>query len=246
MNAMLKKGLVVCAVAALAVQGFAAEAETETEWPAGAPDPKSYGYTALMLGIATPFSLPWDFNWDAFGLAANLGYTDVNLMYGLEFALGANTARNTMIGLQTSCVFNYANRNAYGAQVALVNVCNRESLGLAVDAFGMNRQFYGLSVTALGSMTDRNFYGLDVAGLGSTVREDMWGWQIAAGATFARRVHGLQTAIFNMTSDLRGAQVGLVNWASTCSAGFQVGLVNIIADNQIPFIPIVNAYFPID
>ena len=41
-------------------------------------------------------------------------------------------------------------------------------------------------------------------------------------------------------------QLGLVNWASTCSAGFQVGLVNIIADNQIPFIPIVNAYFPID
>ena len=107
----------------------------------------------------------------------------------------------------------------------------------------MNRQFYGLSADVLGSMTDRSFYGLAVAGLGSTVREDMWGWQIAAGATFARRVHGLQTAIFNMTSDLRGAQIGLVNWSSTCSAGFQVGLVNIIADNQIPFIPFVNAYF---
>ena len=230
-------------VAALAVQGFAAEAETETEWPAGAPDPKSYGYTALMLGIATPFSLPWDFNWDVFGLGVNLGYTDVNFMYGLELAIGANTARNTMVGLQTSCIFNYANRNAYGAQVALANVCNRESLGLSVDAVGLNRQFYGLSVDVLGSMTDRSFYGLDVAVLCSAVREDMWGWQIAAGGTFARRVHGLQTSIFTMTSDLRGAQIGLVNWASTCSAGFQVGLVNIIADNQIPFIPIVNAYF---
>ena len=243
MNKMLKKGLVVCAVAALAVQGFAAEAETESEWPAGAPDPQSYGYTALMLGIGTPFSLPWDFNWDLFGLGANLGYTDVNLMYGLEFAFGANTARNTMVGLQTACAFNYANRNAYGAQVALVNVCNRETLGLSVDAVGVNRQFYGLSADLIGSMTDRTFYGLDVAGLCSAVREDMWGWQFALGGTFARRVHGLQTAIFTMTSELRGAQVGLVNWSSTCSAGFQVGLVNIIADNQIPFIPIVNAYF---
>ena len=243
MKTMLKKGLVVCAVAALAVQGFAAEAETEAEWPAGAPDPKSYGYTALMLGIASPLSLPWDFDWDVFGLAVNLGYTDVNYMYGLELALGANTARNTMIGLQTSCIFNFANRNAYGAQVALVNVCNRETLGVTVDAFGMNRQFYGLQADLLGSMTDRSLYGLSVAGLGSTVREDMWGWQVAIGATFARRVHGLQTAAFTMTSDLRGAQLGIVNWASTCSAGFQLGLVNIIADNTVPFLPIFNCYF---
>lgn len=243
MKTMLKNGFMACAVAALAIQGFAGESETEAEWPAGAPDPKSYGYTALMLGLATPFSLPWDFNWDVFGMAVNVGYTDANLMYGLEVAAGANTARNTMMGLQASAIFNYANRNAYGAQVALVNVCNRETLGLAFDAFGMNRQFYGLSADILGSMTDRSFYGMSVAVLGSTVREDMWGWQLAAGATFARRTHGLQTAIFTMTSDLRGAQIGLVNWASTCSAGFQVGLVNIIADNQIPFIPIVNAYF---
>ncbi len=245
MKNVLKKSLFACAVAALAFQGFAAEAETgSTEWPAGAPDPKSYGYTALMVGIATPFSLPWDFNWDVFGLGANLGYTDVNYMYGLEFALGANTARNTMVGMQAACLFNYANRNAYGAQVALANVCNRETLGLTVDAVGINRQFYGVQVDLLGAMTERNFYGLAVSGLASVVNEDMWGWQLSLVSNFARRTHGFQSAIgFNMTSELRGAQLGLVNWASTCSAGFQVGLVNIIADNQIPFIPIVNAYF---
>ena len=244
MKNMLKKGLIVCAAAALAFQSFAQEAETEKEWPAGAPDPTSYGYTVLMLGIATPFALPWDFNWDVFGLAANIGYSDVNKMYGLEAAIGANTARNTMMGLQVSGLFNYANRNAYGAQVALVNVCNRETLGFTADAVGVNRQFYGLQADVIGSMTERNLYGMTVAILGSAVGEDMWGWQVGGVANFARRVHGLQTALgFNMTSDLRGAQIGLVNWASTCSAGFQVGLVNIIADNQIPFIPIVNAYF---
>ena len=102
MKTMLKNGFMACAVAALAIQGFAGESETEAEWPAGAPDPKSYGYTALMLGLATPFSLPWDFNWDVFGMAVNVGYTDANLMYGLELAAGANTARNTMMGLQAS------------------------------------------------------------------------------------------------------------------------------------------------
>lgn len=242
---ILKKGLIACAVAALAIQGFAAEAETETtEWPAGAPDPKSYGYTALMVGIATPFALPWDFNWDLFGLGVNLGYTDVNYMYGLELALGANTARNTMVGMQTSILFNYANRNAYGSQVALVNVCNRETLGLTVDAVGANRQFYGMQVDLFGSMTERNLYGLSVAGLASAVGQDMWGWQVSLLGNFARRTHGFQSTIgLNMTSELRGAQLGIVNWASTCSAGFQVGIVNIIADNQIPFIPILNAYF---
>ena len=244
MKSMLKKGLIVCAAAALAFQGFAAEAETETEWPAGAPDPKSYGYTALMLGIATPFSLPWDFNWDVFGLGVNLGYTDVNLMYGLEIAAGANTARNTMVGLQASAIFNYANRNAYGAQVALVNVCNRETLGFAADAVGINRQFYGLQANVIGSMTERCFYGMPISILCSAVQEDMWGWQIAIGATFARRVHGLQTSVvLNMTDELRGAQIGVVNYAATASAGFQIGIVNLIMDNQVPFIPIFNCYF---
>jgi hypothetical protein len=46
-----------------------------------------------------------------------------------------------------------------------------------------------------------------------------------------------------MTEELRGAQLGLVNYAGACSAGFQVGLVNLILDNQIPFLPIFNCYF---
>jgi hypothetical protein len=46
-----------------------------------------------------------------------------------------------------------------------------------------------------------------------------------------------------MTEELRGAQIGLVNYASTCSAGFQLGLVNLIMDNQIPVLPIFNCYF---
>ena len=244
MNRIVKCGLFAGALAALAAQPVLAQ-EQEREY-AGAPDPKSYGYTVLMVGLATPVSLPWDFDWDVYGLNVNLAYSDCNKMYGLEVAGLGSTARLRMIGLQAALGACYANRDAIGAQVALATVCNRTAYGLSVDAFGMGREFLGFRADLLASMTDSSLYGLSVAGLGSAVREDMWGWQVAAGATFARRVHGLQTAIFNMTSDLRGAQVGLVNWASTCSAGFQVGLVNIIADNQIPFIPIVNAYFPID
>jgi len=240
MNCIAKSGLFACALATFAIQPVLAE-EKEYE---GAPDPKSYGYTALAVGLATPATLPWGFDWDVFGLDVNLLYSDCNKMYGIEVGGGANTARLAMKGAQVAVGCNYANRDAYGLQAALVNICNRTTYGLAVDAFGMNREFLGLQACVLGSVTDDSLYGLSVAGLASAVREDMWGWQLSVGANFARRVHGFQTAVvLNMTDELRGAQLGIVNYASTCSAGFQVGIVNLIMDNTVPFIPIFNCYF---
>ena len=242
MNRIVKCGLFAGALAALAAQPVLAQEEQRDF--GGAPDPKSYGYTVLMIGLATPVSLPWDFDWDVFGLNANVAYSDCNKMYGLEVAAVGSTARLDMIGLQTAACFAFANRDAVGAQVSLVTLCNRTAYGLTVDAFSMNREFLGLRADALLSMTDTSLYGISIAGLGSAVREDMWGWQIAAGANFARRVHGFQTVgICNMTDELRGAQFGIVNYAATCSAGFQIGLVNLIMDNEVPFLPIFNCYF---
>ena len=240
MNFKVKSGLFACALAALAVQPVVAQ-EKEYE---GAPDPKSYGYTVLAVGLATPATLPWGFDWDVFGLDVNFLYSDCNKMYGLEIGGLANTARLQMVGIQAALGFNFANRDAVGAQVALMNMCNRTTYGLTVDAVGVNREFLGLSIDVLGAMTDTSVYGLSIAGLSSAVREDMWGWQIAGAATFARRLHGFQTALLmNMTDELRGAQLGLVNYAATCSAGFQIGLVNLIMDNEVPFLPIFNCYF---
>ncbi len=240
MNLKVKSGLFACALAAFAFQPVMAQDAVESQ---PVPPPKSYGYTVLAVGIGTPFSLPWDFNWDVFGLALNLGYSDYNKAYGWEFAFGANQARHDMYGLQTSAIFNYVRQDAVGLQVSLVNITKGDTVGLVCGAFGMNRDYYGLQANLLGSMTENAFYGLSVAGLANYVSEDMWGWQIAAGVNYADRVHGFQTSIFNMTKELRGAQLGILNYASTCSAGFQVGLVNLIMDNQIPFFPIVNAYF---
>ena len=242
MNRIVKCGLFAGALAALAAQPVLAQDEQRDF--GGAPDPKSYGYTVLMIGLATPVSLPWDFDWDVFGLNANVSYSDCNKMYGLELATVGSTARLDMIGLQAAAGCAFANRDAVGAQVAIVTLCNRTAYGLTVDAFSMNREFLGLRVDGLMSMTDTSLYGISIAGLGSAVREDMRGWQVALGANFARRVHGFQTVgICNMTDELRGAQLGIVNYAATCSAGFQIGIVNLIMDNEVPFLPIFNCYF---
>ncbi len=238
-----KSGLFACALAAACAVSPVFAQDEKKEY-AGAPDAKSYGYTVLAVGLATPATLPWGFDWDIFGLDVNFLYSDCNKMYGLEVAGGANVARLDMYGIQAALGFNLANRNAVGLMASCFNMCNRTAYGASVDLIGMNREFLGLSVDGLVSMTDECFYGLNVAGLANAVREDMWGWQIAIGATFARRVHGFQTAaLLNMTDELRGAQLGLVNYAATCSAGFQVGLVNLIMDNEVPFIPIFNCYF---
>ncbi len=207
--------------------------------------PKSYGWSVIALGVATPVQLPWGLEkWDIFGLDLNLGYSDAMKMYGWEFAFGANTARKCFIGLQTSVGFNFSNEDAYGLAFSLFNMNNLEFYGASIDAFGYNRNVYGLEVNLLGSMTERTVGGLQVSGLANVVGEDMYGAQIALGANFTRRVHGLQAAlVYNQTDLLWGCQIGLVNMAFACDHGFQIGLVNVIMDNQIPFLPIVNGYF---
>ena len=43
--------------------------------------------------------------------------------------------------------------------------------------------------------------------------------------------------------ELRQLQVGLVNYVEKMNSGFQVGLVNIIRNSDIPVLPIFNFLF---
>ncbi|MFO7937751.1 MAG: hypothetical protein R6V06_09130 [Kiritimatiellia bacterium] len=53
---------------------------------------------------------------------------------------------------------------------------------------------------------------------------------------------GLQIGAYNHASHLDGLQIGVINYAET-AYGLQIGLVNVIKDNDVPFFPVVNAYF---
>ena len=242
----IKKTLLVSvAFAMVASVSFAAKSGSEETSEGRYKAPKSYGWTALAVGLATPVQFPWGIEkWDVFGLDLNLGYSDAMEMCGWEFALGANTARKTFAGLQTAIGFNYSNEDAYGVAFSFYNMNNAEFYGLSVDAVGVTRNMYGLEVNLIGSMTDRVMGGLQVAGIANVVGEDAYGVQTALGANFARRAHGLQLAlVYNQTDLLWGCQIGIVNMAFACDHGFQIGLVNVIMDNQLPFLPFVNGYF---
>ena len=250
----IKKTLLVSvAFAMVASVSFAAKSNSAKEEQNDAVEasegrykaPKSYGWTAVAIGLATPVQFPWGIEkWDVFGLDLNLGYSDAMEMCGCEFALGANTARKTFAGLQTALAFNYSNEDAYGLAVSLYNMNNQEFYGLSVDAIGVSRNMYGLEANLIGAMTDRVMGGMQVSGIANVVGEDAYGVQVALGANFVRRAHGLQLAlVYNQTDLLWGCQIGLVNMAFACEHGFQIGLVNVIMDNQLPFLPFVNGYF---
>ena len=159
MNRIVKSGLFAFALAAIAGQStFAQDAAAGR-----APDPKSYGYTVLEVGLATPFSLPWGFDWDIYGLDINFLYSDCNTMDGIEIGGLANVARLNMNGIQLASCCNLANRDATGLTLSAVNLCNGDLCGINIDLVGVNRQVYGLMIDGLGACTDRSFYGLSIA-----------------------------------------------------------------------------------
>jgi hypothetical protein len=237
----IKKFVLAAVVSAMGIAPVLAQEAEESCSRA----PRSYGWSVIAVGLATPVQIPWGLNkWDIFGLDLNLGYSDAPKMYGWEFALGANTARQRMAGLQTALGFNYTAEDAYGMAVSLFNMNRCKAYGLSVDAVGYNNNFYGLEANIVGAFTKKDFGGLQVSGLTSIVGDNLYGVQFAGGANFAKYVYGLQMAIvYNQTDKLCGCQIALVNMAFECEHGFQIGLVNVIMDNQLPFLPFVNAYF---
>ncbi|MCL1856767.1 MAG: hypothetical protein FWF84_03880 [Kiritimatiellaeota bacterium] len=82
--------------------------------------------------------------------------------------------------------------------------------------------------------------GLDIGVINSCVT--MKGWQIGV-INMCDTVQGWQVGVlFNSARLMKGWQLGLINHAEQ-AVGVQLGLVNIIEDNDIPFLPIFNMSF---
>ena len=244
MNRMFKVGISALALVA-ASSASALSKATEPVNDSLAEDEGVVGWTPVAIGLATPVQLPWGINsWNVYGLDLNVFYSDAPNMYGLCIGgLGATT-RETMVGLQVGGLVNYAFGDVYGMRATLgANICNGSAYGIEAGAFGMHRDFYGFEAELLGCLQDE-CNGIQIGGLATVSLQKSHGVNIAGLANFAKVAHGFQcSAIFNMTEELHGCQLALVNFARTCPWGFQIGLVNIILDNQIKVLPFFNAYF---
>jgi len=59
-----------------------------------------------------------------------------------------------------------------------------------------------------------------------------FGWVIGGVNITSGKMTGFQCALVNTAGTLNGFQLGLVNYASTTEAGLQIGVVNIMPENE--------------
>lgn len=98
----------------------------------------------------------------------------------------------------------------------------------------------GWQINAI-SVVDGDGIGLQSGLLVNYVKGSYQGLQIAC-ANYAEYGDIFQIGVYNGGGEVEGCQLGVINFAREMS-GVQIGLVNVIQNKDIPFLPIINAYF---
>ena len=150
----------------------------------------------------------------------------------------AQRAAGTFTGIALGGV-NIAGERFRGGQVGLINWCcdgnaawADRSAGAQLGLVNYAGSFCGLQ-SGLANVTDGAFAGLQ-DGLVNCAG-NMYGVQCGFYFLF-----GINVAQGNV----RGCQMGLVNFAETMDCGLQIGLLNFITnDGWLPVLPIVNGNF---
>lgn len=234
MNKYMRFGIVAAALAA-SVPAFAEEAEVEEG---------AIGWTPVAIGLASPVQLPWgSHRWDVFGVNLGLFWTDAPKVYGLDVTGLASATRDDLCGLKVAGLCNWNSADVYGFRAtAGGNFCWGTEYGVDIGLFAVRKKMWGVDLELVGSYQEE-FHGVQIGGLANVSTELSYGAGIALGCNWAPKMYGFDFAIFNYTRELHGCQLGIVNYATECPWGFQIGLVNIIMDNSWKVLPIVNGFF---
>ena len=192
--------------------------------------------TPVMVSLVTPVQAP-DRQCDVEGFRLSLIYGECGKFTGLEIGIVDNT-RDDFAGLSIGGA-NLVGERMLGGQVGLVNwtagaadTWERRSIGAQVGILNYAKSFCGLQDGVV-NISEDYFAGLETGLLNC-----------------ANDLHGVQCGYYflvalNIASgNVRGCQIGLVNYADTMEGGVQIGLVNIISNNGwMPVFPIVNGSF---
>ena len=239
MNKYVKIGVAAAALSAV-VPAFAEEAAAEVE----VEEEGAIGWTPVAVGLASPVQLPWGCHkWDVYGLNLGLFWSDAPKVYGLDVTGLASATRDDLCGMKLTAFCNWNDADVYGLRATLGgNFCWGTEYGVDIGLFAVRKVMWGVDVEFVGSYQEE-FHGVQIAGLANVSTKMCHGAGLALGCNWAPAMHGFDFAIFNYTEELNGCQLGIVNYAKECPWGFQIGLVNIIMDNQWKVLPIVNGYF---
>lgn len=178
------------------------------------------------------------------GLVFNIDKSDVK---SFQFAGVFNLVGGDVQGLQIAGLANYVMGKVRGAQFSLgYNHVGKAFKGTQVGAIynSVNENFKGVQASIGLNSVGKNLEGIQAAVFGNLSNGLARGVQIAGLANLNRATDGLNVAtLLNLTSQsLRGAQVGILNYAKTMR-GVQVGLMNISGKNDGYSIGLINIAF---
>ncbi|QSH42444.1 hypothetical protein P0136_02730 [Lentisphaerota bacterium ZTH] len=133
------------------------------------------------------------------------------------------TKNRTIEGVQASFICNINKEEITGLQAGFVNICGN-MLGFQPGAVCVSKDMNGiqagvLTAYAKGTVTGAQFGMVNVCD----------------------QLDGFQASAFNKTKSSSGFQLGIINVSD--KNGAQFGLVNIIKDGWIPFMPFFNCSF---
>jgi len=162
------------------------------------------------------------------GAAAGLGFNVGGDARGLmATGLGSNVD-GSITGGSLAVLGNAVGRDLHGVALAGVGTgVGRDATGVVVTGVGysISRDFTGISAALVGGATGGRLTGLHVAGVGIHARETraitvtlggtrgeiMRGATLGAYNRFDESTTGLAIGLVNVTDELRGVQIGLLN-----------------------------------
>lgn len=167
------------------------------------------------------------------GLANLAGGT----MRGVQFAGISNISGNNTVGLSVAGLVNITGDGSKGVVITgLTNIGGDNISGVMLSGF-MNvtgNMASGLQLSGAANITGQAFNGVMTSGLLNVVGEHMNGLQMAGLANITgNKLNGVQVGVFNYATNVRGLQIGLVNYYQKEMKGFQLGLVNANPDTRV-------------
>ncbi|WP_294471499.1 LA_2272 family surface repeat-containing protein [uncultured Bacteroides sp.] len=167
------------------------------------------------------------------GLANLAGGT----MRGVQFAGISNISGNNTIGLSAAGLVNITGDGSKGVVISgLTNIGGDNNSGVMLSGF-MNvtgNMASGVQLSGAANITGQAFNGVMTSGLLNVVGEHMNGLQMAGLANITgNKLNGVQVGAFNYATNVRGLQIGLVNYYQKEMKGFQLGLVNANPDTRV-------------
>lgn len=153
---------------------------------------------------------------------------------GIEISGLANVTGETTNGVAIGGLMNISGKDMQGVQISsLINITGDYTRGVQLSALAnVGVDVHGVQISGLSNIAASRLSGLQLSGAVNTTIRSEGALQIALTNICLQDMRGIQLGIGNYTTEMRGAQVGLINLSEGGKVkGVQIGLVNHSKDS---------------